>query len=497
MSSLRTTSSTLDRRAFFNRVLLGNEPVPMEILAGLEPYKPNEKLSESDALHLLRRTTFAPSKQDVARAMGMTTTQAVNALFSGNTNPTPPSWANINPDTEQFSNPQARITEYYRRYYELQEWWFDQMVKSSFSIVEKMTFFWHNHFCSDYLKVYYPQYMFQQNALFRQYAWGNFRDLTKAVIADPAMLVYLDNVQSIKGNPNENFSRELLELFTLGVNNYTEQDVVEASRALTGWRINGLKGEFRQQLWDPGDKTFLGQKGTWNADDIVRLIMANEHCAKFIATKLYKYFVYEVPDSTIVNQLAGLIVQNNFDLKPVLTALLSSAHFFDAQLRGAIIKSPLEFMISLPREFGVTDVPASYAITMMTQQTLELLNPPTVEGWKGYHLWINTNTYPLRQRIAEYFIDGRRMDNRNLPTKPDVVTFAKQFSTVDDPRKFVADVARYVLAIEPGDKTKEVLLEELLQGAPDYEWSITMSGVDFRLRSFLKALLILPEFQLM
>ncbi|MBL7998408.1 MAG: DUF1800 domain-containing protein [Candidatus Kapabacteria bacterium] len=488
----------MNRRVFFERVFNGESPQPLSITAGLEPYKPTDKLSMDDALHLLRRTTFAPTNDDLQRAMTLTPAQAVAALFSGNQSPIEPSWGRVNIYTETFANDQARQTEYYRRYYEMQSWWLRLMRTSTFSILENLTLFWHNHFCSDYLKVYYPQLMFIQNDTFRKNAWGNIKTLTTSMIADPAMLIYLDNITSIKGNPNENFARELLELFTLGVNNYTEMDIVEASRALTGWRINTqMKGEFRQQLWDPGDKVFKGQKGKWNADDIVRIIFEHENCAKYFARKLYKHFVYEIPDEKIVGELAALLRQNNYELKPVLQILLSSAHFFDMQVRGAMVKSPIEFMVGLSRLFDFTAMPDDYSINRSNLLTQEILNPPTVEGWKGYHLWVNTNTYPQRQRIAEAFIDGRRNDNNmNFTVKPDVVAFAKRFPNVNDPRKFITEATQYLIAFPQGTKGSEYLLEQLLLNAPDYEWNITMNNVELRLRSFLQAVLTLPEFQL-
>lgn len=487
----------MNRRVFFERVFSGQKPEALEITAGLEAYKPNENLSEADALHLLMRSTLAATRADVTRAMTMKPGDAVEALFSGNQSPTPPTWAALDPNKENFTDPNARQAEYYRRYYQLQQWWFDLMRTSSFSILEKLTLFWHNLYCSDYLKVYYPQYLYIQNDTFRKMAWGNVKQLSRKMVEDPAMLIYLDNVYSIKGNPNENFARELLELFTLGVNNYTEHDIVEAARALTGWRIADMKGVFNPQLWDPGTKEFMGQSGTMNADDIINTIFSKDAAALYIARRIYKNFVYDIPDEKIVGELATILKQNNFELKPMLKTLLSSAHFFDAQVRGAMIKSPIEFMAGVVRHFNYTALPSDYAVDRARVFTQELLNPPSVEGWKGYHLWINTNTYPLRQRTAEGAIDGRRIDsNQNMPGKIDVVAFAKQFPDVNDPRKFIAQASRHLLAIEPGTKAQAALLEALLLNAQDYEWKIDMPNVELRLRSFLQAVVTLPEYQL-
>ena len=488
----------MNRREFLWRIVRHKPGQPLATSSGLDPYRPDLPLSQEDALHLLRRTTFGVSRADLGRATHMTPGQAVAALFSNTSAPTPPRWATVDPTTESFPSADARVQEYNRRYAELQQWWLQLMISDGFSIREKLVFFWHNHYCSDYLKVYYPQYMYLQNQTFRQMAWGNVRELARAMVADPAMLIYLDNVVSIKGNPNENFARELLELFTLGVNNYTEHDIVEAARALTGWRIQGMRGVFNPQLWDPGIKEFLGQRGAFNADDIIRIIFEQEQAARFIATKIYRTFVYDVPNPDIVEQLAQILRSNNFELRPMLEVLLTSEHFFDHQLRGAVIKSPIDFMVGMCRQLNFTQLPLSYGVERMAKLTLELLFPPTVEGWKGHHLWINTNTYPLRERIAEYFIEGKRNDNfQNFPAAPDVRAFAQSFESSSSARDFVRDVARFLLPLEPGQNTQQYLLDALLLGAPEYEWSLSMPNVELRIRSLLKAIMTLPEYQLL
>jgi uncharacterized protein (DUF1800 family) len=488
----------MNRRDFIWRLVRQHPNEPIATSSGLDPYRPESPLNLDDALHLLGRTTLGVSRADINRALTMTPRQAISALFSNTTQPSPPAWATVDPATESFPSPDARQQEYYRRYAELQRWWLQLMINDGFSIREKLVFFWHNHYCSDYLKVYYPQYMYLQNQTFRQMAWGNVRELARAMVADPAMLIYLDNVASIKGNPNENFARELLELFTLGVNHYTERDIVEASRALTGWRIQGMRGVFNPQLWDPGVKEFLGQRGNFNADDIIRIIFEQDQAARFIATKIYRTFVYDVPNPDIVGQLAQLLKANNYELRPVLEVLFASEHFFDPQVRGAVIKSPIEFIVGMCRQLNFNQLPLDYGVERMAKLTLELLNPPTVEGWKGHHLWINTNTYPLRERIAEYFIEGKRNDNfQNFPSAPNVRAFAESFSSNASARDFVRDVARFLLAIEPGPRTHEYLLDALLLGAPEYEWSLSMPNVELRLRSLLKAIMTLPEYQLL
>ena len=371
------------------------------------------------------------------------------------------------------------------------------MRTGSFSIQEKLTLFWHSFLCSDFLKVYTPQYLVVQNQLFRANAWGNIKTIIRALVADPAMLIYLDNVVSIKGNPNENFARELLELFTLGVNNYSETDIVEAARALTGWRIKNLRGEFYPEYWDNTSKTFMGKSGALNADDIVNTIFEKDACALYFARRLYKAFVYDTPDDAIVSQLATILRDNNYELKPTLSVLLKSAHFFDKEFRGALVKSPIEFMAGLQRQLAYNDVPDVYSVSVGTSLNLELMNPPTVEGWKGGHLWLNTNLYPLRQRIVEAVVEGKRQDtNASFAKKPDVIAFAQQFTNVNKAADFVRDVAEFLLSTAVGPKEQDFLLESLLQGARDYEWNISMPNAEFRVRELLKAVMTLPEYQL-
>jgi len=191
----------MNRREFLLRIVRHKPGQPLATSSGLDPYRPDQPLSQEDALHLLRRTTFGVSRADLDRAVRMTPGQAVAALFSNTSAPTPPRWATVDPTTESFPSADARLQEYNRRYAELQQWWLQLMISDGFSIREKLVFFWHNHYCSDYLKVYYPQYMYLQNQTFRQMAWGNVRELARTMVADPAMLIYLDNVVSIKGNP--------------------------------------------------------------------------------------------------------------------------------------------------------------------------------------------------------------------------------------------------------------------------------------------------------
>ncbi len=470
------------------------QPTPLRVEAGLEPYVPSPEVpwDEWSAGHLLRRAGFQCTKAELEWALSRSPQEVVDALLDDLPLPEPPGqWVNEEPRRP----PDATLDA--QRMAELQQWWFRLMVQTGGSLREKMVFFWHNHFTTDKDKVRTPQYHYIQNDTFRRMVWGNIRRLARAMVSDPAMLIYLDNNENMVGAPNENFARELLELFTLGVGNYTEWDVVAATRALTGWRVVGLRSVFVPQRFDDGIKTFLGQTGRWGTDDVIRIIFEQPACARFFARKLYRFFVYAVPDERIVEQLADLLRAYDFELKPVLRVLLGSAHFFDPQFYGAQIKSPLDFVVGLLRQFEI-DHPeaAAYGVRAAAALELELLNPPTVEGWKGHRLWITSMTLPLRQRIAEALIEGQSFTGGSLPFRVDAMGFARKFPSRNQARQFVRDVARFLLPFPLAAEQEEVLLQELLQGAAEYEWSIDAPNAEARIRLLLKAIVRLPEYQL-
>lgn len=467
---------------------------PVRVSAGLEPYEPSPEVpwDERSAGHLLRRTGFQCTKAELEWALARSPQEVVEALLEELPLPQPPGeWVGEEPRRP----PDLALDA--QRMAALQQWWFQLMVETERSLREKMVFFWHNHFTTDKDKVRTPQYHYIQNDTFRRMVWGNIRALTRAMVSDPAMLLYLDNNENAAGTPNENFARELLELFTLGVGNYTEWDVVAATRALTGWRVVGLRSVFVPQRFDDGVKTFLGQTGRWGTDDVIRIIFQQPACPRFFARKLYRFFVYAVPDEGIVEQLAQLLVAHDFELKPVLRVLLGSAHFFSPPLYGAQIKSPLDFVAGLLRQLGIRHPEVyAYGVRAAAALELELFNPPTVEGWKGHRLWITSMTLPLRQRIAEALIDGRTYAGAALPVSFDPIGFARQFPSHGQARLFVRDVARFMLAYPVTQEQEEWLLGELLQGSPEYEWSLEAPNADARIRLLLKAIVSLPEYQL-
>ena len=333
----------------------------MQINAGLEPY--GQPLDANKARHLLRRTRFGAPIDDVNALIGINATDAVDDVIAGAldtaTTPHPgePDWANVIPP---IGGSQEEIDEFIENnimwLYELQDEWFAEMM--NVGLRERMTLLWHDHFATQYDDYFIAMHAYRYLKLLRDHAFGNFRDFVRAIGKDPAMLEYLDSNTNRVGEPNENYGRELLELFTMspkdkdGNDNYLQPDIVEAARALTGWIIDYINhvSVFVDARFDNGEKTFLGQTGNWGYDDIVDIIFAERgaETAYYICEKIYKEFVYAVPDPAIVEELANEMVSQDFEILPVLDKLLKSAHFFDDAVVGARIKSPVEMMAGMP-----------------------------------------------------------------------------------------------------------------------------------------------------
>jgi uncharacterized protein (DUF1800 family) len=287
-------------------------------------------------------------------------------------------------------------------------WWLDRMFASPAPLVEKMTLFWHGHFATSIEKVKDPYLMLQQNELFRSQALGNIRDLTKAVARDPAMMVYLDTDQSVQTKPNENFAREIMELFTLGEGHYTEQDIKEAARAFTGLKINRLLGRsfFHDPSWDSGKKEFLGESGPFRSDDIVDILFRRPPCARFLAGKLCAFFISDSPSEDLVAAVAGLLQQHDYAVAPVLETVFLSAEFYRPEHRRAQIKSPVQFLVQTRHALALRSLPRPIQIGVLQQLGQSLFRPPNVAGWDGGRAWINTNTLLARYNISGYLVKG-------------------------------------------------------------------------------------------
>jgi uncharacterized protein (DUF1800 family) len=285
---------------------------------------------------------------------------------------------------------------------ELKGWWLTEMVATASPLTERMTLFWHNHFTSSVQKVRSPPLMYRQNVLLRRHALGNFGELLHAVSKDPAMLVYLDSATSRRGQPNENFAREVMELFTLGEGRYGEHDIKEAARAFTGWSIDLDSGEFRfrPMLHDYGTKTVLGRAAD-TGDEVLDILLAQPATAEFVAAKLWREFVSPQPEPEELRRVAGALRESRYDVRPALRALLLTPAFWAPQNRAALVKSPVDLVVGTLRQFDIgfgDPLPFVFLLSALGQ---DVLSPPNVKGWPGGEAWINSTTLLARKQFLD------------------------------------------------------------------------------------------------
>lgn len=540
--------------------------------AGLEQY--TGPWTFEQAAHLLRRTMFGAKKADVDRVLGKSMSDTVDLLLASWTPPSPPvapkdeTYRDTNGNTitvlkagEVWVNAAYESKVDTQRLQSLQSWWIGLMVDQDISVREKMTLFWHNHFASEYTDVLDSRFMYKQNALFREYALGNFKDLVRAVTLDPAMLRYLNGNTNISKRPNENYARELQELFTIGkgpeiapgdYTNYTEADVVAAARVLTGWRDDraSIGYTFSSGNHDTGDKVFSAdygdrtiKGGTGSADQIkthalreldelLTMIFDQQATAEYICRKLYRWFIYYVIDdtaeATVIQPLAAQLRISNFEIKPVLEILLKSAHFFDSINIGCVIKNPIDHVVGSVRALPMplsTELLTRYVTwnffrDRASAMQMNLLGPPNVAGWPAYYqdpvfyeIWLNSDTLPRRFTITDQFTAGYSLTIQTNPTvryalKIDVIAYAQQVSDPSDPNLIVGEWARFLYPQAISDTQKNDLKKALVVENQDYDWTnlwnaflsnptANQKAVEDKLRILLKAMLTMAEYQLM
>lgn len=375
-------------------------------------------IGEAGARLLLSRTGFGAPPAQVRALAPLERDAAVDrVLASSRTEPAslPPPWTAetlLHPPRKQLSEEEKkalRDTET-RRGLALRGWWLQEMATTPSPVTEKLTLFWHGHFVSGQSKVKSAQLMYRQNALLRREALGNFATLLHAIARDPAMLRYLDTAGSRKGEANENFAREVMELFTLGEGHYSEQDIREAARAFTGWQLDPDNGEpvFRPRRHDDGAKTVLGHSGTLDGDAVLDTLLAQPATARFITRKLWLYLVSPTPDEATVNRLAAGFARD-YQIKPLVRGLLLTPAFW--QSSGQQVKSPVELTVGTVVTFGATvpDWPALARLNRRMGQ--DLFDPPNVRGWPGGDTWINSDSLLLRKQ----FLDSLTRPGGNTP----------------------------------------------------------------------------------
>jgi len=398
------------------------------LLAGVLHAAP-ANLSPGEVRHLLLRTGFAPSQEEVAALTGQDARQAVTQLLGSArrsvANQPAPAFVDLPPPVPYrllttVEERQAQRREQMLQGLEMKRWWMREMLESRTPLQERMTLFWHNHFATSQQKVVRAQLMWQQHGVLRTHALGSFRTLLHAVAKDPAMLIYLDGVGSRKDAPNENFAREVMELFVLGessqANAYTEQDIREAARAFTGWSVDGdrLQFRFRPLLHDAGSKTVLGHNARMNGDDVLDLLLGQPAAAQFLVSKLWREFVSPDPVPAQVQRIARLFAQSDFDIALALNELLLTDAFWAQSNRGTLIKSPVELVVGTVRQFHGSCADTLPLVVASAQLGQNLLVPPNVKGWPGYTSWIDASSLLGRKRFASLLFQGAPMGEAGM-----------------------------------------------------------------------------------
>jgi uncharacterized protein (DUF1800 family) len=370
---------------------------------------------------------------------------------------------------------------------ELQAIWLYRMIFTPHPLQERMTLFWHNHFATSIAKVQSPRLMQRQNDLFRSNALGDFRKLVSAVGKDPAMLIWLDSTTNRKAKPNENYAREVMELFTLGRGHYSEKDIQEAARAFTGWFV--IKDQFKEVLrqHDDGAKTVLGQTGNWSGDDVPAILLKQSACAEFICKKLFKAFVSEthVPSDALVAPLARAFRDSGYQIREPVAMILRSNLFFDPAVRRRRVKSPVEFTVGTIRALEITNptVQTSTLAEACQRMGQSLFAPPSVAGWEWGAPWINSTAMLARDNLVLGLLSpqdpalGQRLEPAGLGAK-------HKFVTRDQKARFLLDLLVQD-AFEPRAR------EPIIQAA-------TAKGTDddAAMRNALRLVLTAPEYQL-
>lgn len=362
-------------------------------------------ISFSQACHLARRTGFAALPNQVSLLTSANSLEdAVAALLTQEGFLSDlPDWHELTPPgrTSDMALQQQRKMERKQMSGELKTWWYLQMAENTAPLVEKMTLFWANHFTSSLKKVKWPPAMLKQNQLLREHALGSFRELLKGIIRDPAMLIYLDNANSRKESPNENLSRELLELFTMGEGEYTETDIKELARALTGASVNRSTGQyqFKRRFHDSGEKTIFSETANFAPDDLADLILRQPQVAPFIVSKLWVFFIDKSPQEDVVNEIATAFVDSDYQLSVVVGQLLLTDAFWTSQ--GEQIKSPAELIVGSSLMLELPVVKNRQITRLFQNMGQDLFDPPNVKGWPDGYAWYSTQAVPVREEFSQ------------------------------------------------------------------------------------------------
>ncbi|RXR22541.1 DUF1800 domain-containing protein [Flavobacterium stagni] len=374
------------------------------------------------------RLGFSNRQAPAIQALGMESflKKAFKAPFS-QTEPEclkddPKSLLELREKRQQFKNGQSEeakklIKEQIQKGVELKQWWLQELLQAEFPLREKMVLFWHNHFVATSQKVKVNWWIYQHNQLLREMAFGNFKTLTKAVIQTNAMVRYLDNVDNKRGEINENLSRELLELFTLGIGNYTEEDIKNGAKALAGLNLGESKAQYRPRIEDNDTITYLGKTGHFKADDLVDQIFEQPKIPYLITRKILKWFIYDTPDEKLVTYYGDYFRKVNFEIQPLLLKIFTEE--YAKPTAGSKIKNPLEFIAQLHDELQIKMPNIPVLVFFLRQQGMDLFNQPNVKGWDGGTSWLTSQIYLQRQNSGDLLCSGRLLNRRIFKDAPE------------------------------------------------------------------------------
>lgn len=480
-------------------------PPPNCATGTLAPYadSPGAPWNRERAQHLYRRLGFGASEATISSALQQSPDALVDQLIAdilATPNLPEPAWANWTIEDYSDFNQESTL-----QLIEYASSWVGGMLTNGTK--ERITLFWHNHFVTRFEDYFCPSWMYDYHQLLQTYALGNFREFVYEIGKCPAMLVFLNGIQNNRFEPNENYARELYELFTLGHDNgYTQQDIVETARALTGW--NGFTSAcapvgFVDAFHDPGEKTIFGQTGNWDYDDLHDILFTQraQEISEHICGKIYRQFVHPENDEEIISELAQTFRDSDWELAPVFRQLFKSEHFFDEKVIGTQIKSPLDLMLGTVIEgnFEITEEVRLNILYGGYQLNQGVFNPIDVAGWPGDRDWVNTNTITGRWQISDVFLFTTYQNTPEL-----LVSFARDLTSDDanDPALVTQAIVDYL--VPEGLNTPEayeaatmVFKWEVPQNYYDSgQWNLYWETVPAQVALLMQHISRLPEFQL-
>lgn len=378
-------------------------------------------MKDKHILHLYNRIGFGITPRQILLLKNKTKKEVVHKLFKVSKN-AQPLLLDFVVDKEDVKDKKSRAQLRKKNRKRIKDYniaWIHRLFNPKELLREKMTLFWANHFvCEDNNFLFTQQY----HNLLRKNALGNFGEFVKKISKEPAMLKYLNNKKNVKKRPNENFARELMELFTLGLGNYTEKDIKESARAFTGYNYND-KGDFilKENKHDYGEKEFMGKKGNFNGDDIINRILENKQCARFISEKIYTYFVNDKINKKHIDKMVSVFFPK-YNIQELMEYVLLSEWFYTKENIGVKIKSPIEFLIGINTVVPFTIKKAKHIFLIQRLLGQTLLNPPNVAGWKGGQNWIDSNTIVNRLRLPSVVLNNVQITYSDKGDFEDVIT---------------------------------------------------------------------------